>query len=114
MRITETQEWEALAEHHLQIRDRHLRDLFAEDPERGTTLVCRVGDLRLDFSKNRLTGETIRLLAALAERAGLRSRTEEMFRGEHIHSTEDPLSPSVVPPRRSRRTAPRRTSSRTR
>jgi len=89
MRITETHEWKALAEHHLQIRDTHLRDLFAEDPERGTTLVCRVGDLHLDFSKNRLTGETIRLLAALAERAGLRSRTEEMFRGEHINSTED-------------------------
>jgi glucose-6-phosphate isomerase len=89
MRITETPEWKALAEHHLQIRDRHLRDLFAEDPERGTTLACRAGDLHLDYSKNRLTGETVRLLAALAERAGLRARTEEMFRGEHINSTED-------------------------
>jgi glucose-6-phosphate isomerase len=89
MSISETPEWKALAEHHLQIRDRHLRDLFAEDPERGTTLVCRAGDLHLDYSKNRLTGETVRLLAALADRAGLRARTEEMFRGEHINSTED-------------------------
>ena len=89
MSISETPEWKALAEHHLQIRDRHLRDLFAEDPERGTTLVCRAGDLHLDYSKNRLTGETVRLLSALADRAGLRARTEEMFRGEHINSTED-------------------------
>jgi glucose-6-phosphate isomerase len=89
MSISETPEWKALAEHHLQIRDRHLRDLFAEDPERGTTLVCRAGDLHLDYSKNRLTGETVRLLAALADRAGLRARTEEMFRGEHINSTEN-------------------------
>jgi len=89
MSISETPEWKALAEHHLQIQDRHLRDLFAEDPERGTTLVCRAGDLHLDYSKNRLTGETVRLLAALADRAGLRARTEEMFRGEHINSTED-------------------------
>jgi glucose-6-phosphate isomerase len=89
MSISETPEWKALAEHHLQIRDRHLRDLFAEDPERGTTLVCHAGDLHLDYSKNRLTGETVRLLAALADRAGLRARTEEMFRGKHINSTED-------------------------
>jgi glucose-6-phosphate isomerase len=89
MSISETPEWKALAEHHLQIRDRHLRDLFAEDPERGTTLVCRAGDLHLDYSKNRLTGETVRLLAALADRAGLRARTEEMFQGGHINSTED-------------------------
>jgi glucose-6-phosphate isomerase len=89
MSISATPEWKALAEHHLRIRDRHLRDLFAEDPERGTTLVCRAGDLHLDYSKNRLTGETVRLLAALADRAGLRARTEEMFRGEHINSTED-------------------------
>src|SRR3712207_499662 len=89
MRITETPEWKALAEHHQEIRDRHLRDLFAEDAGRGTSLTCRAGDLHLDYSKNRLTGETVRLLAALAERAGLRARTEAMFRGEHINTTED-------------------------
>jgi glucose-6-phosphate isomerase len=89
MRITETPEWKALAEHHLEIRDRHLRDLFAEDPGRGTTLTCRAGSIHLDYSKNRLTAETVRLLAALAERTGLRARTEAMFRGEHINATED-------------------------
>ncbi|HEX2074372.1 MAG TPA: glucose-6-phosphate isomerase, partial [Geodermatophilus sp.] len=89
MRISETPEWKALAEHHHEIRDRHLRDLFAEDPERGTALTCSAGDLHLDYSKNRLTAETVRLLAALAERAGLRARTEAMFRGEHINATED-------------------------
>src|SRR5215211_7793083 len=81
MRISETEEWRALAAHHGQIADRHLRDLFAEDPTRGEELTCRAGDLYLDFSKNRLTGETVALLVALAERAGLRERTEAMFGG---------------------------------
>jgi glucose-6-phosphate isomerase len=89
MQINETPEWQALAEHHRQIRDVHLRDLFADDPDRGTALTVRAGDLHLDYSKNRLTAETIRLLAALAERAGLRERTAAMFRGERINSTED-------------------------
>src|SRR5688572_8299173 len=89
MRITETPEWLALTEHHRELRDTHLRDLFAEDPTRGTDLTVRAGDLYLDYSKNRLTRETVRLLAALAERAGLRERTEAMFRGEHINTTED-------------------------
>src|ERR687885_673244 len=89
MRITETPEWLALAEHHRELRDTHLRDLFAEDPRRGTELVVTAGDLYLDYSKNRLTRETVRLLAALAERVGLRERTEAMFRGEHINATED-------------------------
>jgi glucose-6-phosphate isomerase len=87
--ISETAEWQALAEHHRQVRDRSLRDLFAEDPSRGERLTVRAGDLLLDYSKNRLTPETIRLLAALAERAGLRDRTEAMFRGEHVNTTED-------------------------
>src|SRR4051812_16851830 len=89
MRITETPEWQALATHHRGLRDRHLRDLFAEDPSRGEQLTVRAGDLVLDYSKNRLTRETIGLLAALAERAGLRERTEAMFGGEHINTTED-------------------------
>jgi glucose-6-phosphate isomerase len=89
MRINETPEWQALAEHHVRIRDVHLRQLFAEDPERGTALTVAAGDLYLDYSKNRLTGETVRLLAALAERAGLRERTEAMFGGAHVNSTED-------------------------
>jgi glucose-6-phosphate isomerase len=89
MPLSESPEWRALADHHRTIRDRHLRDLFADDPSRGTALTARAGDLTLDFSKNRLTAETVRLLAALADRAGLRERTEAMFRGEHINSTED-------------------------
>jgi glucose-6-phosphate isomerase len=89
MGITSSAEWQALAEHHRAVRDRHLRDLFAEDPQRGTELVVTAGDLYLDYSKNRLTRETVRLLAALAERVGLRERTEAMFRGEHINTTED-------------------------
>jgi glucose-6-phosphate isomerase len=87
--ISESSEWQALAEHHREVRDRHLRDLFAEDPARGEQLTCRAGDLYLDYSKNRLTPETIRLLVALAERAGLREQTEAMFRGRHINTTED-------------------------
>src|ERR671921_695093 len=89
MRITETPEWLALTEHHRELRDTHLRDLFADDPGRGTALTVRAGDLYLDYSKNRLTRETVRLLAALAESVGLRERTEAMFRGEHINTTED-------------------------
>jgi glucose-6-phosphate isomerase len=89
MGISESAEWQALADHHRELRDRHLRDLFAEDPARGRELVCRAGDLYLDYSKNRLTRETVRLLVALAERAGLRERTEAMFAGEHINTTED-------------------------
>jgi glucose-6-phosphate isomerase len=89
MPISETPEWRALAEHHVRIKDTHLRQLFAEDPDRGTDLTVRAGDLYLDYSKNRLTRETIDLLVSLAERAGLRERTEAMFRGEHINTTED-------------------------
>src|SRR3954466_11493178 len=89
MPISETPEWRALTEHHERVKDTHLRTLFADDPDRGTTLVAPPGDLYLDYSKNRLTRETIDLLVALAERAGLRERTEAMFRGEHINTTED-------------------------
>ncbi len=89
MGISDSAEWQALAEHHREVGERHLRDLFAEDPQRGTDLVVTAGDLYLDYSKNRLTRETVRLLAALAERVGLRERTEAMFRGEHINTTED-------------------------
>jgi glucose-6-phosphate isomerase len=87
--ISESPEWQALTEHHRSMGGVHLRDLFAEDPARGQELTCRAGDLYLDYSKNRLTRETVRLLVALAERAGLRERTEAMFRGEHINVTED-------------------------
>src|SRR5919106_14933 len=89
MTITETAEWQALSAHHAEIRHHDLRDLFAADPGRGGTLAVSAGDLYLDYSKNRLTAETLRLLVALAERAGLPGCIEAMFRGERINTTED-------------------------
>src|SRR4028119_399821 len=86
MGVRDSAEWQALVEHHREVGERHLRDLFAEDPGRGTDLTVRAGDLYLDYSKNRLTRETVRLLAALAERVGLRGRTEAGRRGEHGHT----------------------------
>ncbi|MBB3083628.1 glucose-6-phosphate isomerase [Geodermatophilus sabuli] len=87
--ITATPEWAALADHHRTLAGRHLRDLFAEDPDRGRRLTADAGDLHLDWSKHRVTDETVRLLVALAERAGLRERIDAMFRGEHVNPTED-------------------------
>lgn len=87
--MTETPEWKALSEHHRELADVHLRDLFARDPDRGTELSLQVGDLYLDYSKNRLTKETVRLLVAAAERSGLRERIDAMWAGEHINVTED-------------------------
>jgi glucose-6-phosphate isomerase len=89
VRITGTKEWASLTEHFAKLRDVHLRDLFAEDPARGEQMRVGAADLLLDYSKNRLTGETVRLLAAVAERAGLRQRIEAMFSGDHINVTED-------------------------
>ena len=89
VRIAETAEWKALQEHFAKVGKLHLRDLFAEDPRRAESMTIEGADLVLDYSKNRLTSETIRLLTALAERAGLRERTEAMFSGEHINTTED-------------------------
>lgn len=87
--ITESPEWTALAEHQAAIAGRHLRELFAEDPGRAERMTVTAGDLFLDYSKHRVTGETLTLLAALAERAGLRARIEAMFGGEHINVSED-------------------------
>ncbi|MGY1744273.1 glucose-6-phosphate isomerase [Blastococcus sp. SYSU D00695] len=87
--ITATPEWEALATHHAQLEQRTLRDLFAEDPGRARRLTRRVADLVVDHSKHRVTDETLRLLVALAERAGLPGRIAAMFRGEHVNVTED-------------------------
>jgi glucose-6-phosphate isomerase len=89
VRITSTPEWQALLDHQRQLADVHLRDLFADDPRRGETLTLDAGDLHLDYSKNRLTGETISLLVAVAERAGLRERIDAMWAGQHINVTED-------------------------
>ena len=87
--IERTPEWEALVEHHRDLGDVHLRDLFADDPARGETMVVEAAGLYLDYSKNRVTADTIGLLVDLAERAGLRRRIDAMFAGEHINVTED-------------------------
>jgi glucose-6-phosphate isomerase len=87
--ITTTPEWDALAKHHAEIGPRHLRELFAEDPDRARSMSVDAAGLYLDYSKHRATAETIRLLVALAEKAGLRERIDGMFRGDHINVSED-------------------------
>jgi glucose-6-phosphate isomerase len=87
--ITETPEWRALEAHFEEVRGLHLRDLFADDPERGSRLTVEAEGVYLDYSKNRVTDETMRLLVDLAHRAGLRERIDAMFRGERINVTEN-------------------------
>jgi glucose-6-phosphate isomerase len=87
--IDQTPEWQALRRHHQELQDTHLRELFAADPGRGETMTCEAGDLYLDYSKQRVTSETLSLLVALAERAGLRRRIDAMFGGQRINVTED-------------------------
>jgi glucose-6-phosphate isomerase len=80
--------WRALASHYKTISKLHLRQLFADDPKRGERLVVEAVGLYLDYSKNRITDETLRLLLELAEESGLRARIDAMFRGEKINVTE--------------------------
>ncbi len=87
--LTTRPAWQALRKHHEQIGERHLRELFAEDPERGERLVAEGAGLYLDYSKNRITDETLALLVALAEESALHERTEAMFRGERINVSEN-------------------------
>src|SRR5713226_601626 len=86
--LTERPQWRALTEHRGQIERRHLRELFAADPSRGGRMVAEAAGLYLDYSKNRITDETIRLLLDLAEACGLRERIQSMFRGDTINTTE--------------------------
>jgi len=81
--------WKALAVHYRKIRDVHLRSLFADDPRRGERLAAEGAGLYLDYSKNRITDETIGLLENLAEECGLRERIEAMFLGQKINVTEN-------------------------
>ncbi|HST68664.1 MAG TPA: hypothetical protein VLI94_03290, partial [Solirubrobacterales bacterium] len=81
--------WGELEAHFEQLREVHLRDLFAADPERGERLVAEGAGLYLDFSKNRITDETLMLLGALAQQRGVAERREAMFAGEHINVSED-------------------------
>jgi glucose-6-phosphate isomerase len=87
--LTSRRAWQALKAHHATIGNRHLRELFAEDPTRGERLTLEAAGLYLDYSKNRITGETIGLLVQLAEEVGVRERMEAMFRGEKINITEN-------------------------
>jgi glucose-6-phosphate isomerase len=81
--------WRALERHHGEIYPRHLRDLFAADPARAERFACEAAGLHLDYSKNRITEETVRLLVQLAEESGLRERTDAMFRGDRINVSEN-------------------------
>jgi glucose-6-phosphate isomerase len=87
--IRDTTEWQALSAHAEEVGGVHLRDFFAADPERASRMTLQAGDLVVDYSKHRVSGETIRLLLALAERAGVAARRDAMFAGEHINVTED-------------------------
>jgi glucose-6-phosphate isomerase len=97
--LTESSSWKALAGHWEEVRSRHLRDLFREEPERGVTglgapaaperLVAEAAGLYFDYSKNRITAETLPLLGALAEEAGMPARRDAMFAGERINVSEN-------------------------
>jgi glucose-6-phosphate isomerase len=87
--LRETPAWAALRSHYEEIEGRHLRDLFEGDPQRGERLVASAAGLYLDFSKNRITDETVMLLGELARERGVEARREAMFAGEHINVSED-------------------------
>ena len=87
--LTQRSSWKALEEHYQKVRDLHLRTLFADDPGRGERFALEAAGIYLDYSKNRITDETLRLLLALAEVSGLRERIEAMFRGDKINVTEN-------------------------
>jgi glucose-6-phosphate isomerase len=87
--LTERAAWRALEAHHARMRDIHLRQLFADDPQRAERFSVDSLGLHFDYSKHRVTQETISLLLQLAQECGLRERTQAMFAGEHINVTED-------------------------
>src|ERR1700712_3076053 len=87
--ISATPAWNALVRHHDEIAGKHLRELFDEDPDRGRELTLTVGDLYIDYSKHRITRETLGLLVDLAKAAGLEGRRDAMFAGEHINTSEN-------------------------
>ncbi|MGA2048070.1 MAG: glucose-6-phosphate isomerase [Terracidiphilus sp.] len=86
--LTASNAWKALKTHHEKIGDIHLRDLFATDPGRGERLTVEAAGLFVDYSKNRITDETVKLLIELARESGLESKIEAMFRGDKINFTE--------------------------
>ena len=86
--LTELPAWRALEVHHRAVRDLHLRKLFADDPKRGERMTAEAAGIYLDYSKNRITSETLGLLLDLAEAVDLRGKTDAMFRGEKINRSE--------------------------
>ena len=87
--LTQRAAWKALQSHYRDIRGQHLREWFAEDPTRGERLTAEAVGIYLDYSKNRVTDETLKLLVELAEQSDLRGRIDAMFRGEKINITEN-------------------------
>ena len=86
--LTNRQAWKKLQTHYKELREVHLRKLFADDPQRGERLTVEAAGIFLDYSKNRITEETVKLLIELAGESGLRSRIDAMFRGDKINVTE--------------------------
>ncbi|MBK7203759.1 glucose-6-phosphate isomerase [Candidatus Amarolinea dominans] len=86
--LKELPAWQALAAHQREMADRHMRDLFAQDPQRCERFSLRLGDILLDYSKNRITEKTMALLLDLARQAGLQAKIEAMFSGEKYNNTE--------------------------
>src|ERR1700744_2392321 len=86
--LTQLPAWKSLQAHAETLKKTHLRELFAKDPKRGTRLTAEAQGIYLDYSKHRITDETVKLLLQLAEQSGLRERIEAMFSGEKINITE--------------------------
>jgi glucose-6-phosphate isomerase len=87
--LRERKAWQALERHYAEISGAHLRDLFAADPQRGERMCAEAVGIYLDYSKNRITDETLALLVELAQESGVAQRRDAMFRGEHINVSED-------------------------
>ena len=89
MNPTQTQGWQKLIEHFAEINDVHMKNLFASDPERFNRFHLQFKDILVDYSKNRITDETLRLLLELAEEVGVKKAVKDMFTGEKINETEN-------------------------
>src|SRR2546430_1617643 len=87
--LTQRKAWKELATHHKKLAKLHLRELFAKDPTRGERLTAHAAGLLLDYSKNRITDTTFKLLLRLAKESGLEERRQAMFNGEKINVTEN-------------------------
>jgi len=87
--LTKRKAWKALQANYEKIRQLHLRELFTEDSKRGERMTAEAAGIFLDYSKNRITDETVKLLIQLAEESGLRAQIDAMFRGDKINFTEN-------------------------